>query len=367
MAGMDLLIAFVLGAVFAALLIWSVRRSDGSGASRDPALAELQQAVQRLEVSHADVRGAVGTQLTTLLNAQSDVLRQTGRLSEALRRPGVRGQWGELTLTNLCEAAGMAEHIDYDTQTHMRGTGVHETAVRPDLVVRLPGGGNVCVDAKAPLDAFLDATEEESPAAQNDALDRHVQQVRTKMRALASKAYWERFNRAPEMVVMFIPSEAAFAAAVQRDPSLIEDAARSKVVIATPSTMLALLQVVALGWREAALSKNAEEIRRRSTELVQRLVIFNRHLTDMGKALDKTVRAHNKAISSYDGRLLVTARRLGDLGISEAAAIQGPPQVETAVHVRPSHDPDPPVMAAPDLEASREHVPRVATAPEGEA
>jgi DNA recombination protein RmuC len=215
----------------------------------------------------------------------------------------------------VVEAAGLAEHFDFHTQAHLAGDG-ELSAARPDHVVRLPGGGAVPVDAKVPHDAYLDAADAETQAARDAALDLHVKQVRSKVRELAAKAYWNRFERAPEMVVMFIASEAAFAAAVERDPRLIEDAARQKVVIATPATMLALLQVVQLGWREHALSENAEQVRELATELIGRLGTFTCHLSKIGKALEQAATAHNRAVVSLDSRVLVTARKFDALGIA---------------------------------------------------
>jgi DNA recombination protein RmuC len=329
---MDLLLAFLAGAVCAAALIMWVLRSRAGLLAGDPSLRELQQGVQRLEVGNEGVR-AVGGNVVELL-------RQTSRLSQALGRPGVRGQWGEVTLRNVCEAAGMAEHIDFETQAYVRADADHEGAIRPDLVIRLPGGGHVCVDAKVPLDAFDDAAEQARPEDQAAALDRHVQQVRRQMRALQNKGYWKRLDRSPEMVVMFIASEAAFAAAVSRDPHLIEHAAQARVVIASPTTMLALLQVVALGWRQVALSESTEEIRALAAELVKRLGVVSGHLGNVSKALDRATREHNKAVSSYEGRLLVTARKLGPLGIAEAGALAGPEQVESAVRLPAVADDD---------------------------
>jgi DNA recombination protein RmuC len=178
-----------------------------------------------------------------------------------------------------------------------------------------------------PLDAFLDAAAAETPAARDAALDNHVRQVRSKVRELAAKAYWARFDRAPEMVVMFIASEAAFAAAVQHDPRLIEDAARQKVVIATPATTLALLQVVQLGWREHALSENAAQVRELATELIGRLGVFTGHLGKVGNALEQAARAYNQAVGSFEARVLVTARKFDALGI--AGEIPEPEQVAT--------------------------------------
>jgi DNA recombination protein RmuC len=309
---MTILIAFIAGALCATALILLLRRGEAGRAL--PQLAELTQAVQQLRLDGRGDSGELRGLLQGLSDTQAQIARQTGQLAEALRRPGVRGQWGETTLRQVVEAAGLAEHFDFATQAQLADDG-ESGGARPDLVVHLPGGGSLPVDAKVPLDAYLDAAAAEEPVTRERALDRHVAHVREKVRELAGKQYWSRFERAPEMVVMFIGSEAAFAAAAQRDPQLLQEAARQRVVIATPATMLALLQVVALGWREHALSENAETVRRLATELVKRLATFAKHMSQTSRALEQATRAHNSAVGSLESRVLVTARRLDELGI----------------------------------------------------
>jgi DNA recombination protein RmuC len=325
---MSILIAFIAGAAFAALLMWWARR-DGTAS---PEIHELRSAVNALATGHEGSRSETAAQLRTLVEAQRDVLRNTDQLSQALTKPAIRGQWGELTLVNVCEAAGLAEHVDFLAQTTVREDD-EARAMRPDLVVNLPGGGHLCVDAKVPLDAFRDAINAADDRERNAALDRHAKQVKATMRSLSAKGYWRGFARAPELVVMFIPSEAAFAAAAQRDPALIEHAARQRVVIATPATMLALLQVVGLGWREHALSENTEVIRKHAAELVKRLAKVSEHLSKVGTSLDAAAKHHNDAVRSYEGRLLVTARKLDALGVAEAADLQEPTQVEVPIRL----------------------------------
>jgi DNA recombination protein RmuC len=309
-----------------------------------PQLTELERAVQQIRVDQRGDSGELRGLVSGIVDRQEQLVRQTGRLSEALRRPGVRGQWGETTLRRVVEAAGLAEHFDFATQAHLAADG-ELPAARSDLVVQLPGGGAVPVDAKVPLDAFLDAVDAETQAARDLALDEHVKQVRAKVRELAAKAYWARFERAPEMVVMFIASEAAFAAAVQRDPRLLEDAARQKVVLATPATLLALLQVVQLGWREHALSENAARVRELATELIARLGVFTGHLGRVGKALEQAAKAHNQAIGSLESRVLITARKLDGLGIP--GELPEPKPVATIPRL-PAGQLDPPVPELDD-------------------
>jgi DNA recombination protein RmuC len=335
---MTLLIAFVAGAGCATVLILIVRWRQPAASL--PQLTELERAVQQIRVDQRGDSGELRGLVSGIVDQQEQLVRQTGRLSEALRRPGVRGQWGETTLRQVVEAAGLAEHFDFATQAHLAGDG-ELPAARPDLIVWLPGGGAVPVDAKVPLDAFLDAAAAETAASRDAALDDHVRQVRAKVRELAAKAYWTRFDRAPEMVVMFIASEAAFAAAVQRDPRLIEDAARQKVVIATPATMLALLQAVQLGWREHALSENTAQVRELATELIARLGVFTGHLGKVGKALEQAARAHNQAVGSLESRVLVTARKFDGLGI--AGEIPEPEPVATIPRLPAGHPADVPL------------------------
>lgn len=329
---MTVVLAFIIGALCAAVAILLVRRSQDQH-SELPVLTELRQAVQDLRVDQRGETQNLHGLVEGFVKQQEQIVRQTGQLSEALRRPGVRGQWGETTLQQVVEAAGLAEHFDFVIQPHLAGDEEQQGA-RPDLVVQLPGGGSVPVDSKVTLDAYLDAVAADTPPATDAALDKHVSQVRAKIRELASKAYWSRFERSPEMVVMFVASEAAFAAAAQRDPDLLIDAARQRVVIATPATMLALLQVVKLGWREHALSANAERIRELATEMIGRLATFTGHLSKVGKALEQASKSHNQSIRSLESRVLVTARKIGELGV-------------------PGELPEPAVVATmPDLPAS---------------
>lgn len=340
---MELVLAFIAGAGIVALVMLVTgagRRDEGIAPELDQTLGELRGALSDLAQRHADSAGEVRGALTHMSQVQSQLAQDTTKLSTALAKPGVRGNWGEVTLRNLVEYVGLAHHVDFDTQAHMRGDG-DDPAARPDLVLRLPGDGSVPVDAKLPLDAFRDAIGAASAEAREAALDRHVAAVRSKVRELAAKAYWNRFRRAPEIVVMFVASEAAFCAAAERDPEMLEIAARDRVVITTPATMVALLHVVALGWRERDLSENAEQVRGIADELVKRLGVMTRHLAGVGAALDKAARAHNESVASYEGRLLVTARKLGELGIAGTDKLDEPARVETTVRMPAAGTPAP--------------------------
>ena len=328
---MEILLALVAGLALGALAVRLLAdRSDTAPMLDDRALAEIRTSVVRLAEAQAGVMGEVRGQLSTLAEAQRSVVQSTGALSAALRRPGVRGRWGEVTLQNVCEAAGLSEHYDFNTQVHLRGDGDDPNA-RPDLVVRLPDGGALPVDAKVPLDSYMDAAEAGTNQEREGHLERHLGNVRTKVRELGSRAYHARFRRAPEMVVMFVASEAAFSAAVERDPNLLLEAAEKKVVIATPATMVALLQVTALGWREAAYAEGTQRVRELATQLVERLGVLVRHYNKMGRALESTVQAHNEGTSSIESRLLVTGRELGQLGIAGAEELERPVRVGRSV------------------------------------
>jgi DNA recombination protein RmuC len=329
-----MLLAFVIGlllGVALTLLLLRARRGDEAGL-----LARFEQQMNRLEAERNRLGGELSGRIDALGQEQARAAEQTTRLASALRRPGVRGRWGEQTLKNVVEAAGLAEHVDYTEQLHIAGT-TDERAARPDMVLRLPGGGQIPVDAKVPLDAYLDAASADDEGAAALLLDEHVAAMREKVAELASKAYWRRLGRAPEMVVMFIASEAALSAAAQRDPHLLSDAVARRVMIATPVTMAALLQLIALGWREDAIGRNAEEVRKLGAELCRRIEKFGSHLAKTSRGLSTAVEAHNAAVGSFESRLLPTVRRIGEHGIGEAGQIEAPPMVEGVVRA-PSED-----------------------------
>ena len=323
-----MLFAFIIGlflGVALTLLLLRARRTDEVAL-----LARFEQQMNRLEVERNRLGGELSGRIDALGQEQARAVEQTAKLASALRRPGVRGRWGEQTLKNVVEAAGLAEHVDYAQQLHIAGDG-DEPGARPDMVIRLPGGGEVPVDAKIPLDAYLDAEATDDDAVTARLLDDHVAAIRDKVAELASKAYWRRLERAPEMVVMFVASEAALSAAAQRDPDLLSDAVERRVMIATPVTMAALLQLIALGWREEAIGKSAEEVRKLGVELCKRIETFSSHLAKESRGLAAAVEAHNAAVGSFERRLLPTVRRIGEHGIAAAERVEAPPVVERAV------------------------------------
>lgn len=292
----------------------------------------LAETLEKLTAQHQEMEkirtGAYATlteQVKGLLTAQHDLRSETGRLVSALRRPEVRGRWGEVQLRRVVEMAGMLDHCDFFEQE------ATEDRRRPDMVVRLPGGKTVVLDSKAPVAAYLEAVEAEHEDARHRALARFTQHVRTHVQQLSAKTYWDQFQPAPEFVVLFLPGEAFFSAALQEDPELIEYASDRKVILATPTTLLALLKAVYYGWRQEALADNARQVSQLGALLYERLAKLGEHWTSVGKNLGQAVKAYNDATGSLETRVLVTARKFEELSVSpEGKVIAAPLLVEQA-------------------------------------
>jgi len=291
----------------------------------DASLTPLRTALERyegeirgLEQARDQAYGSLRSEVERLARLSEQLQGETGNLVNALRSPQVRGRWGEVTLHRVVELAGMAEHCDYVEQMTLETEGGR---LRPDMVVNLPGGRAIVVDAKVPLSAYLEAMGAATEDLRQAAMTRHARQVREHMGALAAKAYWEQFSTAPELVVMFIPGESFVAAAAQADPALIEDGMNRKVVVATPTTLIALLHAIAYGWKQERIASNAEGIHKLGRELYDRLRSLGGHFEGVGTALGRAVNAYNAFVGSMETRVLPSARRFRDLGAASGDEI----------------------------------------------
>ena len=303
------------------------------------ALEKTEQQVQALERERREAYSALRTQIESLASGHSQLQRETRNLVTALRRPEVRGRWGELTLRRLVELAGLSEHCDFTEQAHLAGT---DGALRPDLVVHMPEARDLVIDVKTPLDAYLEALEAPSEEARQSALRRHAQQLEARIRELAAKAYWAQFEHSPQFVVLFLPGDQFLGAALAERPELIEGALAQNIIIATPSTLMALLKTVAYGWRQSAMAENAALIRGLGQELHRRLGSFVAHLRRMGQRLDAAVEAYNGAVGSLERQVLPQARRFSELGVPAEAPLAGLEPVEQPVRAAgaPAEPPD---------------------------
>ncbi len=290
------------------------------------ALEKTEQQIRNIEKERKEAYGALTQHLQTMAQTQANLQAQTQNLVQALRRPEVRGQWGELTLKRLAELAGMVEHCDFFEQETVQ---TEEGRQRPDMIVRLPDSREIVVDVKTPLDAYLSAIEASDDTEREAQLVRHARNVRQRVNELASKAYWSQFPDAPDFVVLFIPGDQFLAAALDQDHDLLEEALRQQVILATPTSFVALLRAVAFGWRQEQLAQNAEKIREVGEELYRRLLTFTGHLEKLGRSLDTSVKHYNKAVGSFDSRVLPGAQKFTEMGIEAAKKLEGLEQVET--------------------------------------
>jgi DNA recombination protein RmuC len=287
-------------------------------------LRRYEQRVAELEHDRLDAYAELREQVRSMTVVSGELRTETKQLVAALRAPQVRGRWGEHQLRRVVEAAGMLEHCDFAEQV-TAATDV--SGVRPDLVVRLHGGRSVVVDAKAPFEAYLAAMEARDEHTRDRHLDAHARHVRGHIDALGAKAYWSAFEQSPEFVVLFVPADPFLDAALQRDPTLLEHAFTRNVVLATPATLMALLRTVAYAWRQEALARNAVAVHTLARELYGRLSTLGEHVSRLGGALGGAVTAYNRAVGSLEARVLVSARKLADLGVS-ADQLPAPEQVE---------------------------------------
>jgi len=292
------------------------------------ALEKTEQQIRLMENARQEAYGSLTKHLESMVQTQQLLQGETRNLVQALRRPEVRGQWGEMTLKRLAELAGMVEHCDFYEQEH---TDTDEGRMRPDMIVRMPDGREIVVDVKTPLDAYLSAVEAGDDETRRKHLEHHARKVRERVRELSSKAYWTQFKNAPDFVILFIPGDQFLGAALDVDRSLLEDALKQKVILTTPTSFVALLRAVAYGWRQESLTANAEHIRDVGEDLYNRLATFSEHLMKLGRSLNGAVTDYNKTVGSFEAKLLPGARKFSEMGVGGDKALEEPERIEKAV------------------------------------
>jgi DNA recombination protein RmuC len=311
-------------------------------------LEKYDQQLQSIESSRQEAYGRLTEQVKSLFNSQQLLQKETGNLVKALRTPHVRGRWGEFTLRRVVEVAGMSQYCDFEEQLSVEA---ESGKLRPDMVVRLPAGKTLVVDSKAPLHAYLEALEASSEEQKRTHLESHVRHIRTHLQRLSSKSYWEQFEPSPEFVIMFIPGEAFYTAAVELAPQLFEEGVNQRVIIATPANLIPLLLTVGYGWRQEAIAANAQKISELGSQLYERIATLEKHFVEMGSTLERCVSAYNNLAGSLESRVLVAARKFKELGATAKEELRELDKINTTPrHIQSIERGAIPTNGAPNLE-----------------
>jgi DNA recombination protein RmuC len=278
----------------------------------ETALKDLRSEVNRVESARQEAYGSLRSEVQLLATTSKELRQETGSLVNSLKQPQVKGRWGELTLRRVVELAGMSPHCDFLEQ---QSIDTEEGRLRPDLIIHLPGGTQIVVDVKVPLHGFFKAVSAQSDAEYREAMIQHASLVRDHIKGLSGKEYWKQFEPTPEFVVLFVPGESFFSAALEQDRTLIEDAIDKRVVLASPTTLIALLRAIAYGWKQQLVAENAERIKDLGKDLYERVVKFAEHLSDIAASLERASLSYNKAVASFDSRLIPAARKFREMGV----------------------------------------------------